>query len=150
MTEFSVATAEAQFAVFPHWRTLARSEAAADGTHHLVVEVEPPQGANVEHSLRIDTAREEVTVSFDYSQSHFNDYIGDGELFGVDAAIAFVKQLVEERVCVVSWWFNEQWQASSELQAGDAPETPSWPSANAINRTRVRSWLGSFTADTPS
>ena len=45
----------------------------------------------------IDTGNEEITVGFDCYHSHFDKWVGDGEHFGTQAALEFVK-----RVAVVS------------------------------------------------
>jgi hypothetical protein len=146
MDEFSSATAEKVFAAFPEWRALARTEQAGDGSSFLVVEVAPPLEANVEHGLIIDTSNGEVTVGFDHYHSHFDQWVGDGEHFGTEAALQFVQQILEEREAVVSWWNNEQWRGSSRLAVGSSPEVPTWLSN--YNRVRVRSWKGTFNADT--
>lgn len=146
MDEFSAATAEEIFAAFPEWRTLARTERGEDGASFLVVEVRPPAEANVEHGLTIDTSNGEVTVGFDCYHSHFDQWVGDGEHFGAQAALQFVKQILAERVSVVSWWLNEAWRGSAQMESGSSPEVPSW--ATDFNRVRVRSWRGTFNADT--
>lgn len=57
--------AEELFAAFPQWRSLARTDTAKDGSVYLVVEVAPPEKANVQHGLMINTSNEEITVGFD-------------------------------------------------------------------------------------
>jgi hypothetical protein len=59
----------------------------------------------------------------------------------------FIKQIVSERVAVMSWWNGEQWCGSTQLEAGQKPELPSWAGAPAIDRVRVRSWNGTLNAD---
>jgi hypothetical protein len=139
-------TEEELFAEFPQWRALARTEVAEDGSSFVVVEVAAPSAANVEHGLVVDTAREEITVGFDCYHTHFDEWVGDGQHFGTQAAVEFIKQIMSERVSVVSWWFNEQWRGSSQLEAGATPEPPSWAGAESYNRIRVRSWNGKFNA----
>lgn len=147
MDTFSLASAEQLLSAFPEWRALARSEQAEDGSSYLVLEVEPPATADVQHGLVIDTSNQEITVGFDAYHSHFDDWVGDGEHFGTLAALEFVKQVVGERVSVVSWWFNDQWRGSAQVEAGEAPQAPSWAGAGTFNRIRVRSWKGTFNAD---
>ncbi|WP_140637625.1 hypothetical protein [Methylibium rhizosphaerae] len=147
MDTYSLTSAEQLFAAFPEWRSLARSEQAEDGSSYLIVEVPPPAEANVQHGLVIDTSNDEVTVGFDCYHSHFDEWVGDGEHFGTLAALDFIKQIVSERVSVVSWWFNEEWRGSAQLEAGVPPQPPSWDHAGSFNRIRVRSWKGSFNAD---
>lgn len=145
MDPFSVATANEIFAAFPEWQPLARQEQADDGSFFLVVEVAPPAEANVEHGLVIDTANREVTVGFDCYHSHFDQWVSDGDHFGTQAALEFVKHIVNEQVAVVSWWQGEEWRGSSQLDAGASPEPPSWQTS--FNRVRIRSWKGSLNAD---
>jgi hypothetical protein len=146
MDHFSVTTAEEIFSNFPEWRSIAREEEAEDGSSFLLVEVPAPLEANVDHGLVIDTANGEVTIGFDCYHSHFDAWTGDGQHFGTQAALEFVKQILTERVAIISWWQGEQWQGSAQLEAGKAPESPSW--RTDFNRIRVRSWKGSFNADT--
>jgi hypothetical protein len=147
MTPPTAPAVEELFAEYPHWRALARTEIAEDGSSFAVVEVAPPAAANVEHGLVIDTAREEITVGFDCYHTHFDEWVGDGQHFGTEAALEFIRQVVSERISVVSWWFNDQWRGSGQLEAGATPEPPSWAGAESYNRIRVRSWNGTFNAD---
>lgn len=145
MDRFSQTTAEEIFASFPEWRALAREEQADDGSAFLVIEVAPPREANVEHGLIVDTANQEVTVGFDCYHSHYDQWVGDGEHVGTEAALEFVKRIINERVAVVSWWQNELWRGSAQLEAGASPELPSWQTS--FNRIRIRSWKGALNAD---
>jgi len=54
---------------------------------------------------------------------------------------------VYERVAVVSWWLNDEWCGSAQLEAGASPSVPSWTGAGSFNRIRIRSWKGSLNAD---
>src|SRR5438270_13193705 len=122
----SLAAAEQLFAEFPEWRALARTETAEGGAEFLVIEVAPPPQAMVEHGLVIDTSNDEVTVGFDCYHSHFDDWVGDGEHFGTQAAIEFIKQIVSERIVVVSWWQGEEWRGSAQLEPGAPAALPGW------------------------
>ncbi|MDO8458456.1 MAG: hypothetical protein Q7T07_16250 [Burkholderiaceae bacterium] len=132
---------------FPEWRSLVREEQADDGSSFEVLEVQAPVGANVKHGLLMDTAGDEITISFDAYHSHFDEWGSDGTHFGTMAALEFIKQLVSERVAVLSWWKGEQWCGSAQLEAGQTPEIPSWAGAPTITRIRVRSWKGTLNAD---
>lgn len=147
MNEFSIDAAEELFAAFPEWKKLARSESAEDGTEYLVIEVPSPPEAQVEHGLLINTANSEITVGFDCYHSHFDQWVGDGENFGTQAALEFIKQIVSERVAVVSWWHDNEWCGSAQSEAGSFPEAPTWAKQSSFNRVRVRSWKGSLNAD---
>ncbi len=127
---------------FPEWRALVRAETDDSGRPYLVVEVKAPEPANVEHGLLISTSNDEITVAFDTFHSHFDDWTGEFE-----SALVFVKQLVTERVAVLSWWFDDQWHGSTHIEADAKPTLPSWAGAPLVNRVRVRSWNGNFNAD---
>lgn len=132
---------------FPEWRSLVRKERTDDGSSVEVLEVQAPAGANVTHGLVIDTSNDEITVGFDVYHSHFDEWVGDGTHFGTMAALEFVRQIVSERVAVMSWWNGEQWCGSTQVEAGQALELPSWAGAPTIDRIRVRSWRGTLNAD---
>jgi hypothetical protein len=133
--------------VFPEWRGLVREERDEDGTSFEVLAVAAPEEANVEHGLVIDTSRSEITVGFDFYHSHFDDWTGDGEHFGTKAALEFIKQIISEKIAVVSWWGGNIWCGSAPIEGGHAPGLPSWTVTESINRIRVRSWRGTHNAD---
>jgi hypothetical protein len=145
MDPFSIAASNEIFAAFPEWRATAREEKAEDGSTFLVIEIAPTPEAQVEHGLVIDTANQEVTVGFDCYHSHFDESAGDGVNFGIEAALEFVRQIICERIAVVSWWDGEDWRGSAQLAPGAQPETPPW--VRGFDRIRVRSWKGSLNAD---
>src|SRR5262245_7239208 len=122
MDRFSEQTASEILAAFPSWQPLARAESREDGTSYFVLQVAAPLEAAVDHGLLIHTDHEEVTVGFDFYHSHFDSAVGDGEHFGTAAAIEFVRQILAERVAVVSWWLNDEWRGSSQVEAGAEPD----------------------------
>jgi hypothetical protein len=145
MDHFSEQTASEILAAFPAWRAHARAEQRDDGTSYFVLQIPAPTEAAVDHGLLIHTDNVEVTVGFDFYHSHFDSAVGDGEHFGTAAAVEFVRQILTERVAVVSWWLNDEWRGSSQLEGGAQPGDPL---VQPYNRVRVRSWKGSFNADT--
>ncbi len=145
MDPFSLTTADEIFAAFPEWQAFAREEPADDGSFFLLIQITPPSESNVEHGLFIDTQNQEVTVGFDYYHSHFDQWIGDGDHFGIEAALEFVRQILNEEVAIVSWWEDETWRGSAQLEAGASPPQPSWQTS--FNRIRIRSWKGTLNVD---
>jgi hypothetical protein len=141
---FSLKAKRELLAAFPEWSALVREERGTDGNSYLVIQVAPPQEADVEHGLHIHTDNSEVTVAFDCYHSHFDSCTGDGDHFCTLAAISFVQQLLSERIAVVSWWLNETWRGSAQIQAGTEPEASF---VSDFNRVRIRSWRGTFNAD---
>ena len=135
------------FSAFPHLRANAREERTDDGQSFTVIEVGAPLEANVEHGLVVDFSNGEVTVGFDCYHSHFESFYG-GEDDAPTAAVQFVSQLLEERIAVVSWWRDDSWHGSAQVEVGDELRVPSWVSSESYNRIRVRSWRGTFNRDT--
>jgi hypothetical protein len=139
----------ALLAAFPAWRDLARTEIAEDGSSSMLIQVDAPVEASVEHGLVVDTSRDEVTVAFDAHHEHFNEHVGDGERFGVEAAIEFIKSVISERVVVLSMWRGELWCGSATVEAVSDLVAPEWFGPEAHDRVRARSWKGSFNLDAP-
>ena len=147
MDTFALIPNEQLFAAFPEWRALARRERAEDGSSYIFIHVLPPPAAKVHDGLLIHASDDEIAVSFDFYHAHFYALTDDGEHFGTLAAIEFIKQILSERVAVVSWWLDDAWRGSAQLQAATSPEPPWWLDAGSFNRIRVRSWRGSFNAN---
>jgi hypothetical protein len=129
--------------VFPDWRPHMRVESGADGSSYFVVEVNPPAVAAVHRGLSIHTDNEEVTVGFDYYHSHFESMLGDGEA-GEAGAVELVQRIIDERIVVVSWWLDDQWKGSQQVEAGARPSAEFVTQYTLI---RIRSWNGTFNAD---
>lgn len=140
-------TLQPVLAAFPEWRRFVRVETANDGSTYEVLQIQAPVAANVAHGLLVDTSNDEITVGFDVYHSHFDDWVDDNINCGTVAALDFIRQIVSERVAVLSWWQGEKWCGSAQLEAGEEPELPSWAGAPTIDRIRVRSWNGALNAD---
>ena len=128
-------------AEFPEWRAHSREE-EYNGECYFVVELAAPLLSDLADPLRIDTHNDEVTVSLDYYHSHF-DYFGEGEAH--EDALHFIRDVLEERTGIVSWWAGEKWRGSSVLRAGEMLE-PAEHMAGST-RVRVRSWHGRLNRD---
>jgi hypothetical protein len=144
MDEFSQRTAREIFASFPEWEALSTCQTWKGSEPFLVVTIPPPAEANTDLPLRISTWDEEVTVDFDYYHTHFNKWMpeeGDGRH---DAALLYVRDLLEEKMAVVSWWQDDLCKSCGQYVPG-AELKPTfnihWTAA------RVRSWKGSVNAD---
>ena len=108
-----------------------------------MIEPPTPTSANVEHGLRIDTYNDEITVSFDAYHSHFDTWDAEPGYEHV-AALPFVRALLTEQIGIASWWHEDQWKGSSQLQRG---ERPAEEFVDGYNRIRVRSWQGALNED---
>ena len=145
--EDSVRTsAEELFEAFPEWRSLAKREVDEWGSEYVIVEVTPPPAANVDEGLWIDTANDEITVGFDCYHEHFYEWAGKSCPFGIQSALEFVKQIVEERVAFMTFWRDGRCVGGEVMYAGE-PVEPS-TSTDTYDRIRVRSWRGTFNLDT--
>lgn len=147
MPNSPLADAAELWAAFPEWKELARVETDDSGNQYLLIEVKSPAATCIGQGLVIDTSNDEITVSFDHYHSHFDEWLGDGDQIGTLAALEFIKQLVNERVAVASWWEGEQWRGSTQIETGSPVENPSWIDTGADLRLRVRSWNGTYNAD---
>lgn len=119
---------------FPHWKEFA-SISEYKGDKALSVKVIPPSGIE-NNSLRINTFRQEVSVSFNSYHVHFGEFDTEEQPY----ALTLVNQLIAEAHCVVSYWRDEQWCGSILLPESDFPSTNSeYPYANKI---KIQSWAG--------
>lgn len=148
------------FEIFPEWRGFAREETYVDNSGSgLVVEVPSLAAAHVKDGLliRVD---DEVTVGFDYYHCHFDPAVtyavpsGDATkttneecLSGVLTALNFIKDIVSERVVVVSYLLNDEWRGSTSMSGESGPTRPEYFGGRSYNRIRVRSWAGAHNAD---
>jgi len=140
-------SAEALFAVFPDWRSLARIGTGDNGERCVIVEVPPPSEANVEHGLIIEHSTGEITVGFDCYHAHFAHWEGEDDLSGAEGALDFIRKLVSERLVILSWWDGDRWCGSAQLEADVPPEAPEWAIPGSYDRIRVRSWSGALNVD---
>jgi len=144
MNEFSQRIAREIFASHPEWEALAASETWKGSDPFLVVTVPAPVKANTHLPLRISTWDDEVTVDFDYYHTHFSKWTpeeGDGPH---DAALLYVRDLLNEKVAVVSWWQGDLCKACAQYVPGSELK----PSFNiSWTAARVRSWQGNFNAN---
>ena len=146
LNEYSRRFADVLFTAYPEWREFASVDTAEDvdeGT--LVVQVSPPRPRDIQWPLHISTDGEEITVGFDSYHRHFNRYGEDDEAEGYAEALAFIADLLAERVAVISWWNGDEWRGSSTFVPGADVVTPPW--AIKAKTVRVRSWKGTYDKD---
>jgi len=118
--EFSRRFADAIFAEFPDWRTTGTLSDANDDGSTWSLKVPSPQHDDDTFPLHILTEDDEITVSFDYYRTHFGDGAGEEETTFRNA-LAFIRDIVAERVSVVSWWSGDRWNGSCTADAGEVP-----------------------------
>jgi hypothetical protein len=146
LNEYSRRFAAVLFAAHPEWRELASVD-TAEGVDEgsLVVEVAPPTPRDIKGPLHVSTDGEEITVGFDIYHSHFNRYADVEEAVAFAEALAFIADLLAERVAVISWWDGDEWRGSSSIATGTDAGTPSW--ASNAKTARIRSWRGTYDRD---
>lgn len=144
MDKFSERASKEILDAFPEWQNLADTQEGVAGKIFFVLKIGPPADADVDQGLLIHTHNNEITVAFDYYHSHFDSVLGDGEPDGI-GAVEFVRGIIEERIAVASWWLDDKWMGSVQIEAGTPP---TFPFKGKYNRLRVRSWNGRYNTDT--
>lgn len=144
MSPFSAAVVAEILAVVPEWRDFVREELGADGRGFFVVELPAPEGSRAIGGLRIATADDEVTVSFDHYHAHFERWGVRERGMEHEAASTLVYALLGDELVVASGWDGERWCGSCELAAHEELD-PSF--LNGATRLRIRSWSGKLDAD---
>lgn len=98
-----------------------------------------PQPTNsAEPGLYVATDVEEITVGFRACYVHFMDYEHTGTDEHIDRAIAYIEDLLEDRI-VIKKWFRQGILCGSSL---DAPNILPSPSRSGITTVEMISWSG--------
>jgi len=146
LNEYSRRFAGVLFAAHPEWRELASvdtAESVDEGS--LLVKVSPSTPRDIKWPLQISTDGDEITVGFDIYHAHFNRHADEDEAEAFAEALAFIADLLYERVAVISWWDGDEWRGSATFVPGTDAGTPSW--ASNAKTARVRSWKGTYDRD---
>jgi hypothetical protein len=145
--QFSIKVKERILNDFPEWRNYWKIETKEltkeQDISYIIFEIPTPIKANVDSDLLIYTMDEEITVCFDYYHSHFDDWKNSNDYDG-NMAYYFVKNIIMEKVGVISYWQDYKWKGSSQIIDINNYQ----PGFKTIyNRIRIRSWNGSFNID---
>ena len=143
LNSFSVEFALALFSKYPSWRQFSKIDSSDFSKNFLVVEVLPPDRAEAD-PLIIYTDGDEITVQFDRYHSHF-DWPPFDEVHR--NPLAFIDDIVQERIAIVSLWGDGRWLGSQTLAPPERMEGIFRHSQAEM--LRIRSWNGSFNADRP-
>lgn len=146
LSEYSRRFAAVLFAVHPEWREFASlhtTDCVDEGS--LLVEIFPAQPRDIKGPLLISTDGDEITIGFDIYHSHFNRYADDEEAEAFAEALAFIADILAERIAIISWWDGDEWRGSSSITTGADVGTPSW--ARNAKTARIRSWRGTYDKD---
>lgn len=146
LNDFSRRFASMLFGAHPDWSQHASMESVDNGARRtLLVQVSPPRPSDFMSPLVVSTDWDEVTVSFDAYHCHFCDGMDGSEAEAFEEAMAFIDDLLAERVLMVSWWNGDDWRGSTSIAAGEPIPPPTMVSDS--RRVRVRSWGGSYNMD---
>lgn len=106
----------------------------------LIAKIEAPN-RNVNAPLSISTEDDEITIGFDAFHAHFGaEESTDSNAESFTKALSLVREIMAERVLVVSWWLDGKWAGSQVANVGVSPTRPAYVDAKAA--LRVRSWTG--------
>lgn len=133
--KFDRRVAEALFAVHPEWLDFASAEEDF-GENALVVSV-PTPNSRIDGPMVVSTESEQVTVFFDHYHCHFPELDDD--------VLPLIADIASGRVCVVSYWRNDDWCGTALCPSDELPDTnDEYPYANRI---LIRSWFGDHDKD---
>lgn len=97
---------------------------------YVLVTIPSPVDPN--RTLHLYTADEEVTVSFDMYEWHFN---------ALSRAVDFAEQLMREELLVASFWKQNKWTGSITVAQNEQIKMPDSFDSNS-DLLKVRSWTG--------
>lgn len=144
MNEFNQRIAREVFYSYPEWEVLAASETWKGSGPFVVVTVPAPAEANTRGALTVSTWGEEVIVAFDHYHTHFGKWTPAEDDGPHDAALLYVRDLLAEKVAVISWWYGNLCKACAQYLPGTALK----PCSNIRwTHVRIRSWQGNLNAD---
>jgi len=136
LDKFSNKVASQIIEKFPQWEQHAGVD-EYKGEKAFLVKIPSPSSES-DNSLRIDTYRDEVTVTFDAYHAHFDEFEDPDDA----DALSLVNQIISDEMIVVSYWRDEQWCGSLPVDKNELPSTnEEYPYANLI---KIRSWSGRY------
>ena len=145
LNAYSQRFAEFLFASFPEWKAFAVEALpevflyAAKGS--LIVRVPCPAPSlwpPTHNWLLIDTADDEIIISWDAFHAHFDSFSGIPEHLGFTDAITFIKELIEEKLCIAVAMDGDEWRGAMVIHPGDKPKF------DHGGKPYTRSWRGTY------
>src|SRR5215472_5581077 len=114
LDDYSAKARVALLASHPDWQSYMSTfpDKETDSSYVLVT-IPSPVGPN--RTLYLYTADEEVTVSFDMYEWHFN---------ALSCAVAFAEQLMREDLLVASFWKQNKWTGSITVAQNEQIKMP--------------------------
>jgi hypothetical protein len=140
LDEFSQRVADRLFSRHPEWK--GRETRVPEGFFDL--EIPAPAEANTEHGLVISTRNEELTVGFDAYHDHFM-CIPEIDSDEVESGLSLIEQILSEKVVALSFWKDGKARSATRMDAGEKPDFSRF--AKDTDLVRIRSWLGTYSAD---
>jgi hypothetical protein len=139
LDDYSEKARAALLASHPDWQPYmsAYPDKETDTSYVLVT---IPSPVDPKRALHFYTADEEITVSFDMYECHFNVLTNPkgGEL---NTAIEFAERLMREDLLVASFWKQNEWTGSTTVESNEQVAIPDSFDRNS-DLLKVRSWTG--------
>ena len=131
LDDYSAKARAALLASHPDWQSYISTypEQETDSPYVLVT---IPSPVDPNRTLHLYTADEEVTVSFDMYEWHFN---------ALSSAVDFAEQLMREELLVASFWKQNKWTGSITVAQNEQIKMPDSFDSNS-DLLKVRSWTG--------
>jgi hypothetical protein len=138
LNPYSRRVAEAIFAALPQLEEFAHED-NSPGAPEGALQVRMPQPVTSdEPGLYLSTDIEEITVGFRACYVHFMDYEHTGTDEHMDKAIAYIRDLLADRI-VIKKWYRHGVLCGSSL---DTPNILPSPSRSGITTVEMISWTG--------
>jgi hypothetical protein len=133
LNTFSAQFVERLRLAHPEWQAFGRESEFEVGA----VEYRVPRPHGGEPPLVICTVGDEVTVEFDRVHKHFGwSDVPDEKAY--DEALAFIDDILAERVVIGVVMDADRWVSSFLLEPGE------WPEKQPHELSYLRSWLGTY------
>lgn len=144
LDSYSQLFAERLFAAFPEWCAFASTRVQGESNEGFLevkvpAPVAGPTPVGEDDFLWIDTDGE-ITVGFDAFHTHFDSFADSSQDEEFARAIEFVRDLVEEKICVVFVRRGDEWRGSTTCEPGQEPDLSSFSHFDTLH---IRSWKGS-------
>jgi hypothetical protein len=155
LNSYSKRFADLFFEEFPDWRTYAIAERVSDSVdeYYLVVKI-PILAKGLLSGSLIPNEKdyltiycdEEITIAYDFHHVHFDSYSDVIESEEFRRAIGFLKDLINEKLCIIAVVGEKGFCGSSCIEANEVLDLSWW---NWLNKEIckdifIRSWKGTY------
>ena len=131
LDHYSAKARAALLAAHPDWQPYVPAYPDKETNSSYVLET-IPSPSDQKQALNLYTADEEVTVTFDMYEWHFNE---------LSSATQFAEHLMREDLLIASFWKQNEWRGSTTVERGEQITMPDSFDRNS-DLLKVRSWTG--------